>query len=455
MLPIGFNAMFALFTGFLVLLYFLSPALSFSEFFFMFMPFFILVFFIWYYFQRKTARNRLHVLAKKVGQWKAESEQNAGSGDDRWLDPLIRSFRQTLREQDERISHLLLTEERYRTILEHLNSIVILIDGKGNISYINPSGERFFGTTRIELIGKPHWKLGSASGLSLLVNEVMQNGESLKSEIYLPVRKLMEVSIVPYGREALVVLLHDITERGEVERLRKEFIANVSHELRTPLAAIQGYAETLMNGAIKDHETAVEFLGIIYKESLRVNKMVNDLLDLSRIEHLKDPVLERVELKEIVVSAIKTLEWEAKERQLALTASLPEKPVFIQGNRDLLIQLLLNLAGNALKYTTHGMVEIKVDEPGTDGVRLHVKDTGRGIESEHLPRIFERFYRVDPSRNPSSGGRGLGLSIVKHIVQQHKGNISVTSEPGQGSCFTVVFPAVSKNNRNNLNINRR
>lgn len=400
--------------------------------------------FFFYHRQEQRRLNRLTKSITRYGETSGEGEELlAKEAEHPVYSSLIQGFQSVLFRQNERIHHLLLTQERHKTILELLHSVVILINRNGTVSYINPSGEKQFGLSRIELIGKPHWRIGSTSGLSLMINDAMQKKQSIIKEIILSSKKLMECSIVPHmvgqTMEGVFVLLHDITQRGELEKLRKDFMANVSHELRTPLTAIQGYAETLLNGAMYEQEMMQDFLKIIYNESLRLNKMVNDLLDLSRIEHLKSPLFEKVDIAEIILSTVKMLELTAKERGLDLFAQLPNNIVNIEGNRDLLTQLVLNLVSNALKYTDRGEVKVSLVEEDK-AVKVAVEDTGQGIEPEHLTRIFERFYRVDPSRTPASGGRGLGLSIVKHIVQQHQGEIDVSSKPGKGTTFVVTLP---------------
>jgi two-component system phosphate regulon sensor histidine kinase PhoR len=347
--------------------------------------------------------------------------------------------------------YMKLLQDRLKVILDNMSNAVVLLDSKGYISYINPSGENLFGQSRVHLIGKSHWRIGRDSGISDAVDRVLAGEEISKQEILLPhpfgshiKNNIMEMMIVPDRDEeqihGAIIILHDITERKEMERLRKEFVANVSHELRTPLTAIQGYSETLMSGALDDRITAMDFLKVIHDESIRLHKMVNDLLDLSKLEHQKTTIhREAVDLEMVLQSVLKTVKLQAEEKKITLHSEGLSN-VTVDGDRDLLYQLVINLVTNAIKYTEHGgEVSIQTSYEG-DYAKMIVQDTGIGISQEHLPRLFERFYRVEASRNMASGGRGLGLSIVKHILHLHHGQIKVESEPRKGTKFTILLP---------------
>ena len=235
------------------------------------------------------------------------------------------------------------------------------------------------------------------------------------------------------------------TKFGELKRLeqvRIDFVANVSHELRTPLTAIKGFAETLADGGIGDPETARKHLEILRRHTDRIIAVVDDLLILSQMESAEAPLfLTDVDLASVVDEVTQGLRPKAESKRIRLEVKHGGRPN-LKGDRDRLAQVISNLLDNAIKYTPEGgYVEI-ITGRASGGWLLSVKDTGVGIPPEHLPRIFERFYRADKARSREMGGTGLGLAIVKHIVQAHGGSVSVESAPGKGSTFTMRLPCV-------------
>lgn len=250
------------------------------------------------------------------------------------------------------------------------------------------------------------------------------------------------------GPGALVCLI-DQSDLRQASEMRRDFVANVSHELRTPLTALLGFIETLSGPASKDDAARVRFLDIMRQEAERMNRLVGDLLSLSRVEaDGRVRPTSPVELCGLVRSSIHGLERLAKEKDITLCADLPDSEVVIPGDKDQLRQVLNNLCENAIKYSDQGdSVTVSLTLPGYerrlrgDGVSLAVQDTGPGIDPLHIPRLTERFYRVDDHRSRAMGGTGLGLAIVKHIVTRHRGRLRIESTPGQGTLFTVLLPA--------------
>ncbi|HZT86573.1 MAG TPA: ATP-binding protein [Stellaceae bacterium] len=245
---------------------------------------------------------------------------------------------------------------------------------------------------------------------------------------------------------AAILTLHDITELKRAEQLRGDFIANASHELKTPLATLVGFIETLQGPARGDAEARDRFLGIMREQALRMTRLVDDLLSLSRIElneHV--PPTERVALAPLLRHVVDTLELRAQERNVRVVLALPPDLPDVRGERDELAQVFQNLLDNAIKYGrdgTEARVEAGVSGAAAAGaVWVRVRDQGDGIASAHLPRLTERFYRVDTARSRALGGTGLGLAIVKHIVNRHRGTLSIESTLGVGSAFTVRLPA--------------
>jgi two-component system phosphate regulon sensor histidine kinase PhoR len=231
-----------------------------------------------------------------------------------------------------------------------------------------------------------------------------------------------------------------------LERMRSEFVANVSHELKTPVAAVKGFAETLLSGAMEDPETARSFLTIIHDESERLNRLIGDILELSKIESRRSPLqFSPVNLSIFLARMTELLSAEAAKKDILLDVQT-EDELFIEADEDRLGQILMNLMQNGINYTPEGgkvkvRAEIIVPDTGEEEmIRITVSDTGIGIPKKDIPRIFERFYRVDKARSRSSGGTGLGLSIVKHLAELHHGTIRVESTIGVGSQFILELP---------------
>ncbi|SNR40383.1 ATP-binding protein [Puniceibacterium sediminis] len=248
------------------------------------------------------------------------------------------------------------------------------------------------------------------------------------------------------GPGALVVF-EDVTHLEQAGQMRRDFVANVSHELRTPLTALMGFIETLKGPARNDAAARDRFLGIMESEAGRMNRLVGDLLSLSRVEaDERVRPTERMDLGELVESTVHRLAPLAAEAGVHVNMDLPE-PFEMTGDSDQLRQVLTNLLENAIKYSGHDSeVTVRVSAPGFEprvrgqGVTLEVRDSGPGIDPIHLPRLTERFYRVDSHRSREMGGTGLGLAIVKHIVNRHRGRLQIESALGKGSVFKVVLP---------------
>jgi two-component system phosphate regulon sensor histidine kinase PhoR len=245
------------------------------------------------------------------------------------------------------------------------------------------------------------------------------------------------------ARIGVLVVLHDVTRLRRLEVVRREFVANVSHEIKTPITAIKGSVETLIDGGMHDREVNERFLGIVNRQADRLNAIVEDLLALARIE--QDTERERIELAparlcEIVQGAMEAVAIVARGKEIAIDASGGED-LEAPLNRALMEQAVVNLLDNAIKYSPSGTtIHVRCERVG-DELAIAVRDEGVGIEAEHLPRLFERFYRTDRARSRAQGGTGLGLSIVKHIANAHGGRVDVESQFGAGSTFRILVPA--------------
>jgi two-component system phosphate regulon sensor histidine kinase PhoR len=234
-----------------------------------------------------------------------------------------------------------------------------------------------------------------------------------------------------------------VTRARRLETIRKDFVANVSHELKTPIASIKGFVETLLDGAMRDPDDAARFLTIIAKQADRLGSIIEDLLSLAKIEQSEDAAdlaLEEASLAGVLEAAVADCQANAAARRIEFDLEC-DPALRAAVNSPLLEQAVTNLLDNAVKYSEPGETVRIVARREADAVTIAVSDRGCGIEREHLPRLFERFYRVDKARSRKLGGTGLGLSIVKHIVQAHGGQITVASVVGQGSTFTIHLPA--------------
>jgi two-component system, OmpR family, phosphate regulon sensor histidine kinase PhoR len=283
---------------------------------------------------------------------------------------------------------------------------------------------------------------------------VLEKGEPLKVEYSerVPTERTFEVHIGPLQSDVadpavqagVVLFFRDLTSARRLEAMRADFVANASHELRTPLASLLGFIETLQGPARDDAKARERFLDIMKGQAQRMKRLIDDLLSLSRIEmraHLSPT--QTVDLASIASQMVETLSPLAKERGVVIKAVLPDRPVLVLGDRDELLRVAENLIENAVKYgESGGRVDVAVarTEGPAPQIAFSVQDYGPGIAPEHLPRLTERFYRVDVVQSRDKGGTGLGLAIVKHIVNRHRGHLDIASDPGQGARFTVRFP---------------
>lgn len=243
-------------------------------------------------------------------------------------------------------------------------------------------------------------------------------------------------------RRGAVAVFHDVTERERLDRMRRDFVANLSHELRTPLTTMRGALETLLDGALDDPHYSRHFAESTLRQVERLARLVDDLLDLSRLESGQIKLeVEEFPAADLAHAALETVSELAWSRKVELSLALGREPVMIRGDQGQLEQALINLLHNAIAYNQEGgSVSLSIEQ-GQGEVRIQVSDSGVGIAPEHLPRLFERFYRVDKNRSRAEGGTGLGLAIVKHIVQAHGGRVAVESRPGRGSTFTISIPS--------------
>src|ERR1700735_2964787 len=329
----------------------------------------------------------------------------------------------------------------------------VLLDRAGRVIHLNAAAAQLAPALRKNELAQ--FALRSPEIISAL-REAIATTEPRRATYldHVPVDRWMELIITPvpvptlFGgtEKCMLMTFHDQTPLRRVEEMRADFVANASHELRTPLAALSGFIDTLQGPAKDDAKARERFLGIMHTQATRMARLIDDLLSLSRVElsaHVRPEAL--VDIVPIIRQVADGLEPLAGERQVEIDIDLPETPVAIAGDREELLRLFENLIENALKYGASGgkvIVSLSQAMSGENApeVRVMVRDFGPGIAPEHLPRLTERFYRVDVGESRAQGGTGLGLALVKHILNRHRGRLTIDSAPGAGATFTVHLP---------------
>lgn len=339
-------------------------------------------------------------------------------------------------------------QDRLGTLVENMGSGLVLIDSRGYIVLINRAYKEIFRVDPSEFLYKRYHEAMNELDVVQLVEEIFMTEQKIRRQIHLTMgieRKHFEVYGAPIigtndEWKGILLVFHDISELKKLEQMRKDFVANVSHELKTPITSIKGFSETLLDGAMHNEQALTQFLSIILKESERLQSLIQDLLDLSKIEQQGFQLnIGDVDVSGMLEDIKLLMDGKAEDKQVTLVVETPTN-LFIKGDTHRLKQVFLNLVSNALTYTPpEGKVVVAANDLG-ENIEVVVSDSGIGMEKEELSRIFERFYRVDKARSRNSGGTGLGLAIVKHLVEAHKGKIEVKSTVGTGTTFTVTFP---------------
>ena len=403
----------------------------------------ILAYFFSHSFTQRIARLR----AFAEGLVGAHFSQTPLPDADDELGALGRSLSTTAAQLRDLVDQLSVESAQREAILASMVEGVLAVDSSLRITFANASFARAVGA-QVPIPAKmPVVELVRTPELREVLTRVLTTGESVKRRMQVPAAdRTFEVQAAPLTSGTVrgaIAILHDITDLERLERIRRDFVANVSHELRTPLTAIRGYAETLLEGALEDQENNRRFLEIIKAHAIRLNNISSDLLTLSQMEAGKArPEPEPVSVRGALESAMRTMEAEARVRGVALICGRIEDAQVL-GGRLQIEQALVNLLDNAVKFNRpSGEVLMEVTRAGDGRVRIALTDTGIGIPHDDLPRIFERFYRVDKARSREVGGTGLGLSIVKHIIERMNGTVTVESQLGKGSTFTLLLPAV-------------
>ena len=342
-------------------------------------------------------------------------------------------------------------------VMNQMQNGIIAVDGNLKVILVTPVAKKLLG-----IIGNPEGRFVSEASkdvrLDDVFNEAMRQGGVYTNEVAARTamgrgHRPLRLYVSPMRNDGQVVgalaMVEDITEIRRLEQVRTDFVANVSHELKTPLTSIRGFVETLENGAIDNPEMAHKFLRIIMLETERLTRLINDILSISKLESGNDEVsIERLRLDKMAYDVADMLSIHAGEKEVTINCHLNKEPVNIMGNSDRVEQMLINLIENAIKYNKPGgSVTVQVFSNGVEA-NVSISDTGIGIAEENLPRLFERFYRVDKGRSRQMGGTGLGLAIVKHIVRSMNGEIEVHSKLGEGTEFLITLPLAPKDDPN-------
>jgi len=365
------------------------------------------------------------------------------------LEKLAEAINSMAAQLDERVRSLVEQRNKLEAVMSGMIEAIIVVDTEERVVEYNRATTDLFRLSGENLRGKHVQELIRNVKLERFIQVILEGNGFAEEEI--PVHGEDDRVLQAHGTQFLdaqgnrigaIIVLNDITRIKKLETIRRDFVANVTHELRTPLTSIAGFVETLRDGAVDDIENRYRFLDIILKHVKRLDNIIEDLLSLSNIEQQVDNrlvVFENNSLKDILVNAVSLCSVKAADKNITITLDCPD--ISVRSNARMLEQAVVNLVDNAVKYSDTGStVTVRAQEKDGETV-IEVIDTGCGIPQEHLPRIFERFYRVDKGRSRDLGGTGLGLSIVRHIVNYHGGRVSVDSSPGNGSTFTIILPA--------------
>ncbi len=369
----------------------------------------------------------------------------------REIDELGYSINKLASKLEFQVQELENRNEQLNKLIENLNIGIMLLDESRLIKMVNPAMSEILEINMSDNIGRPYIHFISNPWIIELIETTYETGKAqseefnlVNSEEYILDATIIPVNLASEAEHGLIVLFYDITEIRRLEKVRTDFVANASHELRTPVTALKGFTETLLDGALEDRATLIHFLEIMHEESERLDSIVGDILQLSRLEQRADRMNpEPVNVKEVVRSVYHILDQKAENKHIDLRLDVIDD-LTICYDHDTLKQILLNLIGNAILYNhEYGYVEVSIAQVNQEA-QICIKDNGIGIKDHEQKRIFERFYRVDKARSRNSGGTGLGLSIVRHMIENTGGNITLESQLNRGSTFCVYLPIDKK-----------
>ncbi len=379
-------------------------------------------------------------LARRIGQGELHTRAPEWPADE--VGSVAAALNAMATQLHARLDALERARDEREQILAHMNDGVLLLDGKDIIVHANLGMATIFELPLTPETGARLDRAVPVPELLLMTRQARTLGHTVERELQLDLHgheRIVHAIVTPLDSAQAMVVVHDLTESERLNRVRRDFVANVSHELRTPLTSIRGYSETLLDGALGDEQHSRRFVQVIHDQTLRLQRLADDLLTLSDLERPELRLsLGHTDVRDIATRLVQGFQDRAARLGLHLTLEAADpQPIVADAQR--VEQVLANLIDNALKYTEKGAVAVRVT--GTPSVVLcDVADTGAGLSEPDRVRIFERFYRVDKARSRAIGGTGLGLSIVKHIAELHGGTADVHSTLGQGSTFRVTFP---------------
>ncbi len=384
-------------------------------------------------------RSGRHALEQRLGALATRLGVDAPVEDPAGVEPALHHLEQVTDRAAVAVAESSADAIRLRRALDTLPQGVMVCDESGEVVFRNARAEALMG-------GRHGDALAAQAVVDLLADAWSQGAAERTLDLYGPPRRTMTVrsQIIDDGRRTLgvIAVIDDISERRRLEEIRRDFVANVSHELKTPMGALGLLAETLVSET--DPAVASRLANRIHTEAFRVSRIIDDLLDLSRIESEEAPPREPVLVNLVMADAVERMRAAAEQRDVKITLEEPDPPVAVLGDRRQLVSALYNLLENAVKFSYEGGAVRFGGELREGEVRLEVEDHGVGIPTRDLERIFERFYRVDQGRSRSTGGTGLGLSIVRHVAANHQGRVEVDSREGEGSTFRLILPAHSE-----------
>jgi len=399
-----------------------------------------------YGFSSKVTRplRQMMRIGEKMSKWDFSQKVKIKTKDE--IGELGEIINQMSAELSLKISQITQDKSQLQSILSNMVEGVLAVDSSGKVLFFNSALSQAF-DLYTSFYGRPYYEVIRSHELNEFIKEILSAREEKRKEITFihPIEKdfMIQSALVEKhkGKDFFALFVfHDVSELKKTERVRRDFVANVSHELRTPLTSIQGFVEALKDGAINDEEKSRRFLSIISQHTKRMNEIISDLLKLSQIESRDFALkIEPFPVKEFFEEVIFSLKPSADKKSQVIETSLDNQNQKVSGDRYRINQALTNLLDNAVKYTAEkGRIKLESRDKG-DCIEIAVSDSGIGIPLSDVPRIFERFYRVDKSRSKELGGTGLGLSIVKHIIEAHGSKVEVKSQLGQGSEFSFCL----------------
>lgn len=400
------------------------------------------------YLIAKSVTEPINDVTKKAAHMaKGDFDQRVEIKSDDEIGKLAEMFNYLTEKLKTTLGEISSEKSKMETILNYMADGLIAVNMDGKIIHANPKAMEML------KINQEVFTEGDYDGIFEKLNEKLSlkyiktyNESWIGSEVININESIYKASYAPYKNErnergGLVLVIQDVTEQQRLENMRREFVANVSHELKTPITSIKSYTETLLSGALEDKNISERFLKVIHDESNRMARLVRDLLQLSNFDYRQTELSkERKDLAKLIKQSVMKLEMAAKNKNQRLEFVTEEEEMFGYFDHDRIEQVLLNIISNAIKYTEEdGEIKVHLEKEDGNAV-LSVKDTGIGIPKEDLPRIFERFYRVDKARSRELGGTGLGLSIAKEIIEAHSGTIEIFSEVGEGTDVIIKLP---------------